>query len=249
MQTSNSMRAILTPIVFSLAIIIAAIVIGNAYITRARTEATISVTGLGSRDFTSDLIVWEGYFIKEKIDLKSASAELNKDRELIESYLVNNGINKNEMVFSAIEIQENRRQRYSEEGRYLGEDFIGYRLRQSIQITSNDIEKIEGLSRKITELINEGVQFYSQPPRYYYTKLADLKIELISAAAADARERAEKISEKAGGSIGKLLTANMGIFQITGQNSNEEFSWGGTYNTTSKEKSASITMKLVYKVK
>jgi hypothetical protein len=41
----------------------------------------------------------------------------------------------------------------------------------------------------------------------------------------------------------------MGIFQITGQNSNEDYSWGGVYNTTSKEKTASITMKLTYQVK
>jgi hypothetical protein len=38
----------------------------------------------------------------------------------------------------------------------------------------------------------------------------------------------------------------MGVFQITGQNSAEDYSWGGTYNTSSKEKTASITMKLVY---
>jgi len=40
----------------------------------------------------------------------------------------------------------------------------------------------------------------------------------------------------------------MGIFQITGQNSKETYSWGGTFNTDSREKSASITMKLTYKV-
>ena len=40
----------------------------------------------------------------------------------------------------------------------------------------------------------------------------------------------------------------MGIFQITGQNSNEDYSWGGTFNTSSKEKTASITMKLDYEV-
>ena len=40
----------------------------------------------------------------------------------------------------------------------------------------------------------------------------------------------------------------MGIFQITGQNSKESYSWGGTFNTSSREKTASITMKLTYKV-
>jgi hypothetical protein len=78
--------------------------------------------------------------------------------------------------------------------------------------------------------------------------LADLKIEMISKATEDARTRAEQIAINSGGKLGKLISAKMGIFQITGQNSNEDFSWGGTYNTESKEKTASITMKLDYKV-
>ena len=70
---------------------------------------------------------------------------------------------------------------------------------------------------------------------------------MISKATEDARLRAEKISEYSGGKLGELVSAKMGVFQITGQNSKEDYSWGGTFNTMSKNKTASITMKLVYK--
>ena len=69
---------------------------------------------------------------------------------------------------------------------------------------------------------------------------------MISKATEDARIRAEKIAEFSGGKLGELDSARMGVFQITGQNSDENYSWGGTYNTTSKKKTASITMKLTY---
>ena len=236
-------------ILISAAIVIAAIVLGNAYVKRSQAERQISVTGLSEKNFTSDMIVWEGYFSKVRVDLKSASYELNKDKELIGEYLKKNGIEKKDIVFSAIEINEQVKRKYSASGEYMGEDFTGYKLTQSIQITSRDIEKIEELSRNITELINDGVQFNSKAPRYYYTKLADLKLELVSEATEDARQRAEKIAEKSGSSIGKLVNAQMGIIQITGQNSNEDYSWGGTFNTSSREKTASITMKLVYRAK
>ena len=71
---------------------------------------------------------------------------------------------------------------------------------------------------------------------------------MISKATSDARTRAEMIAKNSGGKLGELISAKMGIFQITGQNSNEDYSWGGTYNTDSKEKTASITMKLDYTV-
>ena len=62
------------------------------------------------------------------------------------------------------------------------------------------------------------------------------------------KQRAEKIAENAGSSLGKLKKATMGITQITAPNSTEEYSYGGTFNTSSKDKEASITIKLEYQV-
>lgn len=242
------MKNNLTATIFGLAIVIAAYVLGYSFMNRNKTDGTISVTGLGNADFTSDLIVWEGSFSEENINLQQAYNDLEKDKKIISDYLFSKGITPEELVFNAVNSIKDTRGKYSSEGKYMGEEFLGYVLTQSIQINSNDVEKVETVSREITELLNKGIQFYSQAPRYYYTKLADLKIEMISKATEDARTRAEQIAVNSGGKLGKLISAKMGIFQITGQNSNEDYSWGGTYNTESKEKTASITMKLDYQV-
>jgi uncharacterized protein len=243
------MKKHLQPIIFAVAIIIAAIVLGHAYTNRNRPEGSISVTGLGEKDFVSDLVVWEGNYTKENKNLKQAYSDLAKDKKTIEEYLNSKGIDAKSIVFNSVQTQQNTKKNYTPDGKFIGEEFAGYVLSQSIQITSKEVEKVENLSRQITELLNKGIQFYSDPPRYYYTKLADLKIEMISKATEDARIRAGNIAEKSGSKLGKLTSAQMGIFQITGQNSNEEYSWGGTFNTSSKEKTASITMKLTYKVR
>lgn len=243
------MKKHLSAIIFGIAIVIAAYLLGNAVINRNNAQGSISVTGLGNADFTSDLIVWEGYFSRENIDLKQAYKDLEADKAIITDYLTGKGITKEEIVFKAVNSRNNTRSKYSNDGKYMGEEFLGYVLTQSIQIDSKNVENTEKVSREITELLNKGIQFYSQPPRYYYTKLADLKIEMISKATQDAYTRAQKIAENSGAQLGELITAKMGIFQITGQNSDEEYAWGGTYNTSSKEKTASITMKLDYKVK
>lgn len=243
------MKKNLTAVIFGLAIIVAAIVLGNAYANRNKLDGKIQVTGLGKADFSSDLIVWEGRFGAQDRDLKQAYITLENNKKIIKDYLTNKGIEESSIVFSAVNTDERTKQLYSSSGDYMGQEFIGYELMQSIQIESTEVDKIERLSREITELLNQGVQFYSDAPRYYYTKLADLKIEMISKATEDARLRAEKISEFSGGELGELESAKMGVFQITGQNSKEDYSWGGTFNTSSREKTASITMKLVYKVK
>lgn len=242
------MKKNISAIIFGISIVIAAYLLGHAVINRNNPQGIISVTGLGKADFTSDLIVWEGSFSKTSSNLQDAYLGLEKDKSIITAYLLNKGIDENKIVFNAVKSRENNKARYSNDGNYIGEDFLGYVLTQSLKVESKEVEKVETISREITELLNKGIQFYSQPPRYYYTKLADLKIEMISKATADAHARAEKIAENSGAKLHDLISAKMGIFQITGQNSNESYSWGGTYNTASKEKTASITMKLNYEV-
>ncbi|MGA9589117.1 MAG: SIMPL domain-containing protein, partial [Salegentibacter sp.] len=217
------------------------------YVSRANPDGVISVTGSGSENFTSDLIVWEGRFTRVNPNLEQAYKELNRDKEVVKNYLTEKGISSKNFIFNSVQTNEQRENQY-QNGNYVGSTFKAYELAQTIKIESKDVELVENVSREITELLNKGVQFNSTPPRYYYTKLADLKIKMISKATEDARLRAEKIAGNSGGSLGRLKSANMGVFQITGQNSGEDYSWSGTYNTADKLKTASITMRLDYKI-
>jgi hypothetical protein len=237
----------ISAIIFSIAIVIAAYFLGNAYVQRANPPQVISVTGLGNENFTSDLIVWEGAFTAFNSNLKTAFEQLRGDKEIVKDYLVSKGIPEENLIFNSVQTTEQRDNKY-EGGNYVGSIFRGYSLTQSVQIESKDVALIEQVAREITELLNKGVPFTSSPPRYYYTQLADLKIKMIAQATEDARIRAENIAKNAGGDLGDLLSAQMGVFQITGQNSDEAYSWGGAYNTASKNKTASITMRLEYKV-
>jgi len=141
-------------------------------------------------------------------------------------------------VFSAVGINKEFQTIYDTEMNVKEQRFAGYLLDQSVTIESKEVDKIEDISRQVSELINSGVEFYSQDPQYYYTKLSELKIEMIAQATKDANERAKKIAENAGSTVGSLKNANMGVFQIVAQNSSEDFSWGGSFNTSSKRKTA-----------
>jgi len=246
MKNMNLIKRHLGTIVIAVAIISTAIIFANAFKNRNSNSKVISVTGLGKRDFVSDLIVWKGYFSRKSPTLKESYAILDADREEIQNYLVSNGIKKENIVFSSVEIEREYEHVYNNEGRIIKSILSGYKLRQNVQIESNEVDKVENISRKVTELINKGVEFYSYPPEYYYTKLAELKVEMIAEATKDGNTRAKKIAENAGSKLCDLIGANMGVFQIVAQNSSEEYSWGGSFNTSSKRKTATITVKLDY---
>ncbi len=240
------MKNYLSVSIASIALIISAFLFGSAFKSRNKSSNTITVKGLGTKDFESDLIVWSGSFSKKNASLKDAYSQLEKDRKTIEKYLIEKGVEKSEMVYSSIDINKRFKNSYNKETEESTSTFVAYELTQNVTIESKNVNAIEDLSRKITELITKGIELNSYSPRYYYTKLADLKIEMIASATKDARNRAETIAKNSKSKLGKLKNATMGVFQITGRNSSDDYSWGGTYNTSSKLKTATITMRLNY---
>lgn len=235
-------------LIISIAIVLTALVFSNTFKNRNKANNVVSVTGLGKEDFVSDLIVWSGSFTRKNMQLKDAYSELDKDQESIRNYLVSKGMKPENIVFSSVDINKDFDWVYNGQGNQKKQVFNGYSLRQSVTLESNDVNTVENISRQVSELINSGVEFYSNSPQYYYTKLAELKIEMIAEATKDAQNRAKKIAENAGGDIGSLKSADLGVFQIVAQNSSEDFSWGGSFNTTSKKKTATVTIKLEYEL-
>lgn len=243
------MKNYISPIAIAVAIIAGVLLLANAYKYKYKATETITVTGLAEKDFISDQIVWTGNYSRKTMDLKSAYSQLKEDESKIRNYLKGKGVTDAEMVFSAVSIDKEFSSRYDENGRITGSEFTGYNLKQDVTVESKDIEKVEKISREITELIESGIEFNSSSPSYYYTKLSELKIDLLAKASADAKQRAETIAKNSGSRLGNIKKATMGVFQITGQNSNEDYSYGGAFNTSSKNKTASITIRIDYAVK
>lgn len=232
-------------------IVITSLVLGNSWVNSKRNfenKKAIEVTGKAEKDFISDLVVWSGEYRRSSSDFKEAYRALKADQARTKAFLIAKGVKEAEITFSSTDVRKETESIYDAEGHFRGERFVGYVAVQSVTIKSKEVDKVESISREITDLLEQGVEFTSNSPSYYYTKMAELKIDLLKQAAADARKRCETILEEAGSGKGRLTKSSMGVFQITGQYSDEEYSYGGTLNTSSKEKTASITVTLEYDI-
>lgn len=236
---------ILLALVASATLIIITLIGGTIFLHRGKMNNTISITGFGQRDFISDLIVWRADLTVLETDLATAYRSLKVDRTIIQNYLTNKGLQNEDISFTSI----NSREEFSWETGPNGKDtriFTGYALTQTIEVKSEHVDKVEKISREITDLLEQGVRLYSRDPEYYYTELEALKHEMIMEASKEARYRAELITNQAGSDLKKLKSARLGVFQIKGQLTDEDYSWGGIYNTESKYKTATVTVRLEY---
>jgi NADH dehydrogenase/NADH:ubiquinone oxidoreductase subunit G len=124
----------------------------------------------------------------------------------------------------------------------------GFRALQVVSVSSSNVPQIEKASREITSLLEQGVFVTSDRPNYYYTRLGELKLEMLSEAAKDARSRAENILSSAGKTnIGALVDSSMGIININPANSTETSNEGNN-DTSSYEKDIITIVRAEYKV-
>jgi len=243
----------------SLAFVIATFILGfslvvlkNSHRMFSKATSDIEVTGSTSQDFDSDLAVWQGQFHREAMDLKEAYASMKADKEVVRAFLLERGIPEADFAFLAIDMEQKYKSvpQFNDEGDLVHREqvFDGYKLTRGFKVTSNDIDLVERLSQEVTELIEDNVYITSYAPKYFYTQLGELKIQMIAAASADGQLRARTAVQGGGGALGDLLETSIGVFQILGTNSNESFSWGGTLNTSSKQKTAFVNVKQRYAI-
>ena len=254
-QQTLTMRteSFLKPTITGIAIIVTAIILGAAFKHRNSTLDSVSVVGLGTRDFESDEISWSGSYSVKAMAAKDAYATINADKEKVKAFFLSKGFQTSEFSFGGVIFEKSYRTITIEvkgDETKTEQIFDGYIATQTVNFSSIKnpalMTKIEDVVDQTSELINSGIEFDGGRIQYTYSDLASLKHNLIEKASQDARERAEKIVNTAHGHLGKLKDASMGVFQITGKGSTEEFSSGGNYDIFSKDKTARITVRLTY---
>lgn len=236
---------IIVSIIGAIALICVAWIFGSSYRYKYNNSNTINVTGNAKMDFESDIVKWSASYSRKSTDLSGASEQLGRDRDLVKNFLLQRGIQEKEIRFNAVNISREFNY-YTDSQGNSSNTFTGYNLSQQVSIESKDLEKVDNASREISSLISQGVELSSNAPNYYFSGLEDLKLQLISQASENAKLRAQNIATESATSLGQLVKADLGIFQITGQNDNEEYSYGGAFNTSSRSKTANITVKASY---
>ena len=144
----------------------------------------ISLKGSAKEEIKSDYAVWSGSFSSNNVELQTAYQDLESTAQQVKDFLISKGFSEKDLIFSSVSTMPINA--IMQNGMY-SNSIESYRLSQTVEIRSDDVDKIAEISRISTELINQGITFESYPPQYFYTKLADKKIHMIEMATLDAK--------------------------------------------------------------
>jgi len=159
---------------------------------------------------------------------------MDADLVLVKQFYTDNKIDPATLVISPVLMNEVYEQNAGSDKKYT--------LQQTIELNSKDIAGITALAKNTQSLIQKGVIFSTQTLQYSYSKLADLRVSLLSTAVADARARGDELVRGTGKAIGKLKNASSGVVQVLSLNSTDISDYG-SYDTSSIEKTVMVTVK------
>jgi uncharacterized protein len=255
-QTSPSWtRTFFTPQLLGRCLIAAAVVASTSIAASAWFQVksprdTIRVTGSATQRIVSDLIQWNSTIRHNAPRRADAYRAVRTHVAQAVAYLEEQGISANDIRVSSARVDP----RYELQYEQMGTEVIshnrlaGYEAEQTITVTSHEVELVERVSREVSALLDQNIPIESSAPRYHYTGLEDLKIEMLAAAAQDARQRADEILAAAGDTQrGDLVETSMGVININPPNSSAT-SWDGNNDKTSLEKDIITIVHVVYEV-
>ena len=231
-------------VALAIGLVLSSIIFGWFYTKTKKGDEAITVTGSAKKRIKSDLVTWSAGITSEAPQLAEAYRQTTESIPRVKQFLISKGIPENQITVSSISTQTlKKKENYADESA----EITGYSLRQSVEVRSNDVDKIAQIARESTELINQGILIESNAPQYYFTQLGDLKIEMLGEAAKDAKERAEKIAASTGNSIGAVRSARMGVMQITAADSTE-VSDAGISDTSTIDKDVTAVVNISFAV-
>lgn len=222
--------------------IIGTLIASYTFYSAKQLDNTLSVTGSAKQKITSDVVKWRSGFSRTVAEwnLNGGYLLMKQDEEKVVKFLKESGIDEKSIVVSPVTLEQ-----------YFKYDPNApkeYNLRQTVEIQSSDVPKITDLAKNAQALTALGVIFASESLEYYYSKLPDLRVSLLSDAIKDAKARAQKIAESSGKKVGNIKSASMGVVQVMPVNS-VEISDYGSYETGSIEKEVMVTVKALFTLK
>lgn len=239
-------QVVLLGIFIALGAILSTFILSKGIIEFQKLQAqAITVTGSASQKVTSDFATFNATFEARNSNLKSGYTKLTSDASTIKEFLIQNGVDEASIQFAPV----NSYAVYKKTSNgYDTNEVDGYRLSQSVSVSSKEISKITNMSKGVASLIDKNVELTSNNVQYFVSNLDDIKIKMLAEATKNAKERAKSMVESTKGHIGVMNSAKMGVFQIVPENSTEVSDYG-INDTQSIEKKVIAVVNATFTVK
>ena len=183
-------------------------------LTEMRTgDRYVTVKGVAEQEVTADLALWPIRFAATGETLDDAREQARKSREGVMAFLKLQAIADDAVELQRLDVVDTGANPYQQDNGV--RKFI---INQVLMVRTDEVDKVRQAAQNVSDLVDSGVILSSDygpaGPTYLFTRLNDIKPDMIAQATAAARESARQFARDAEAELGGLRRANQGVFQI-----------------------------------
>jgi len=194
--------------------------LGQAAVKVKEYERSVTAKGLSEREFPADIVIWPVVFTVAGNELGEVYEQLDSTSLRIRTFLQQAGIDSEEITQSTPILTDKLAQAWGDSPR----TEFRYVATRTITVYSGQVDTVHAAMDKLMELGKEGIAFtgdaYQNPVQYLFTRLNEVKPEMIEEATRNAREVAQKFAEDSDSRLGKIRRASQGQFTIEPRDTN-----------------------------
>jgi hypothetical protein len=207
-------RPVLRTILLAIAILLGGGFVSRGLVNFRMAERYVSVKGVAERTVKADVGLWPLRFVAAADVLGAAQGKIETDRRAVLAFLARHGLDSTQTELQRLEVVDTRTNLYQEAR--TASRFI---INMTLMVRSSEPEKIRAASQDIGELVVAGVVLssgggYGSGPTYLFTRLNDLKPDMLAEANVNARKAAEQFAKESRGRLGGIRRASQGVFEI-----------------------------------
>ena len=214
MNNTNKTSAFILGAFLFLGMVALGFILGNAAIKFKEYERTVTVKGLSEREYEADIVIWPIQFTEATNDLAQLYHSIESSTSKIKMFLEESGLNPDEVSYSTPAITDKSAMQYGSGS--MAE--FRYTAIQTVTVYSNNVNQVREIMSSLSELGKKGIvltgQDYQSQTEYVFTRLNEVKPEMIEEATRKAREVAQKFASDSQSKLGKIKKAYQGQFSI-----------------------------------
>lgn len=184
--------------------------VGNGIRYFKNFERSVQVKGLSERIVKSDLVTWSISFGDSDDDLKKLYGKINSSQKIIKDYLLNNGFKDDEIQMGTLTTTDNWANAYAN-----SINTPRYTIYSTVTLITSEVDKVYKLSQNSGELVDKGVLVTFNAINYHFNGINSIKEEMLHEATQNAKLSAETFARNSSSKVGKIKSANQGVFSIS----------------------------------
>lgn len=200
-------------------------------------QRSVTVRGVSERDVTADLATWTIAFSHEGTELGAVQSSVDQQARSVRGFLQRAGLRPADVTDNDVSLS--RQQPSDRDGHPVGPQIVT--VRRSIQLRTGEVMKARAAYAAQHALLRDGVELSGSSISYTFTKLNELKPEMIAEATQNARRSADRFARDSGASVGRIKTASQGYFSVGARDGEDCDDCGSSGGSTPFQKVRVVT--------